>query len=189
MMNTLTSEFKLPVLLQAVIESSVDGILILTDQQDCVYANQAARQICAQFNQSETNRTKNSWVPESIWQACESLVESREWYTNQLITIELEVATQAATAYRVRTRWLELEVVDRPCFLVTLEDKQQSTKSMVITEVQKYGLTPREAKVWLLYRADYTYKKIASELYITLNTVKKHMKSIHAKRKAVLCEE
>jgi WD40 repeat protein len=46
---------------------------------------------------------------------------------------------------------------------------------------QKHGLTPREQDIWLLYRTNYSYKQIANELNISLNTVKKHMKNIYAK--------
>jgi DNA-binding CsgD family transcriptional regulator len=59
----------------------------------------------------------------------------------------------------------------------------------VIAEVDKYGLTPREAEVWLLRRAKYALKEIATELSISLNTVKKHIKNIHAKREIVLYME
>jgi DNA-binding CsgD family transcriptional regulator len=41
----------------------------------------------------------------------------------------------------------------------------------------------------LLRRANYTCKEIAAELYISLNTVKKHMKNIHAKREKALHSE
>ncbi len=46
---------------------------------------------------------------------------------------------------------------------------------------QKHGLTSREQDIWLLYRANYSYKQIAEELNISRNTLKKHMKNIHAK--------
>lgn len=49
-------------------------------------------------------------------------------------------------------------------------------------ECAKYGLTPREAEVWILRQQKKSYKQIASELFITVDTVKKHFKSIFAKR-------
>ncbi|MGA7937024.1 MAG: LuxR C-terminal-related transcriptional regulator [Kovacikia sp.] len=76
--------------------------------------------------------------------------------------------------------------MQRPCVLVTLEDRLQSIQNAAISEGQKYGLTPRETEVWLRHRANYSYKEIASELYITFNTVKKHMKSIYAKQHLIL---
>lgn len=48
-------------------------------------------------------------------------------------------------------------------------------------DVQKYGLTCREAEVWFLHRNKYSYKEIADKLFVTINTVKKHMKNIYAK--------
>jgi DNA-binding CsgD family transcriptional regulator len=36
-----------------------------------------------------------------------------------------------------------------------------------------------------LHRANYTYKQAASELCITPNTVKKHMKNIYLKQKSI----
>jgi DNA-binding CsgD family transcriptional regulator len=70
--------------------------------------------------------------------------------------------------------------------LITLEDRLQSIRQSAKGEGQRYRLTPRELEVWLRYRADYSYKAIAAELYISHNTVKKHMKNIHAKRQMAL---
>ncbi len=48
-------------------------------------------------------------------------------------------------------------------------------------DVQKYGLTSREAAVWFFRQSNYSYKEIANKLFISVNTVKKHMKNIYAK--------
>jgi DNA-binding CsgD family transcriptional regulator len=40
--------------------------------------------------------------------------------------------------------------------------------------------------VWVLRRTNHSYDDIALALYITVNTVKRHLKSIYAKRKQVL---
>ena len=70
-----------------------------------------------------------------------------------------------------------------------MEDVYQPIQNIAIAEAEKYRLTPREKDVWLLYRANYTYKQIAAELCITLNTVKKHMKSIYSKQTEILAQE
>jgi RNA polymerase sigma factor (sigma-70 family) len=67
--------------------------------------------------------------------------------------------------------------------LLTIEDRQQAIINLVLEEADRYGLTPREKNVWLLHHNNYTYKQIAAELGITPNTVKKHMRSIYAKKK------
>jgi hypothetical protein len=169
-------------LLQAVLEGFIDGILILTEHGECLHANQCATRICEQLHPG--NSQANS-IPEEIWHVCQSLIESRDLFPTQKMIIESEITKGDSVAFRVRVRWLKLEQIKRPCLLVTLEDRYQSLQRMVTTDVHKYGLTPREAEVWLLYRANYSYKEIADELFITLNTVKKHMKNIHAKRKAI----
>lgn len=169
-------------MLQAVLES-LDGILVLTTAGKWINANRSAKQICQQLQRSQTAAPT---VPVEIWRVCQCLIESRELFPDQQLILCDEIITREALALRIRVRWLELESLEESCLLVTLEDHQQSMQNMAIAEAHKYGLTPGEAKVWTLYRADYSYKKIAETLYITPNTVKKHMKSIHAKRKLVL---
>ncbi|WP_339382310.1 helix-turn-helix transcriptional regulator [Nostoc flagelliforme] len=79
---------------------------------------------------------------------------------------------------------LDLEGFEVPCLLVTIENQYESVKNVALTEVKKFDLTRREAEIWFLYRSNYSYKEIATKLYITINTVKKHMKNIHTKRQA-----
>ncbi len=170
-------------LLQAIIEGFVDGVLILTEQGEWIHSNQYARRIC---NQLLKCTAQNHSVPETIWHICESLIESRELFPSQRMIIEAEIDGDNFTVFRVRVRWLQLDENSCPYLLVTVEDRSQTTQKTAITEAKKYGLTPREAEVWLLRRANYSYKEIADKLYITLNTVKKHMKNVHAKQQANL---
>lgn len=171
--------------LQGVLEGFIDGILILTDEGELVHANQSARQICDRINQGVL---QNNLVPQQIWKICYALIESNELFPHQKTILESDISNGQSNNFRVRVRWLKLEQIERRCLLVTLEDKYQSLQTMVHNDVRQYNLTPREAEVWLLYRKNYSYQEIADKLYITLNTVKKHMKNIHAKRKAI-CEE
>lgn len=168
-------------LFQGMLEGFIDGILILTEQGELVHANQTARQICHQITQIDSPHNS---VPEKIWEVCESLIESRDLFPNQKIVLESEISQANSVNLRLRVQWFKLERMRRDCILVTIEDKYQSLQKMVTNDIHQYDLTPREAEVWLLYRAKYSYKEIAEQLYITLNTVKKHMKNIHAKRKA-----
>lgn len=170
-------------LLQGVIESFIDGILILTEQGEWVQANDLAHQICAQLTEG---KPQSNLVPKEIWCVCRALIESRSSYPDEPLIIESDITTPQSTTLRVRVRWLKLKAIKRPCLLVILEDRYQSSHNLAIAEVDKYGLTPREAEVWLLRRANYTCKEIAAELYISLNTVKKHMKNIHSKQETPL---
>ena len=174
------------ILLQGVIESFFDGILILTEQGELVHVNDLARQICDQLTQDKPQQNS---VPKEIWRVCQALIESRSSYHNQPVIIESEITTDKLTRLRIRTQWLKLSAIKHPCLLVILEDRYQSVQNLAIAEVDKYGLTPRESEVWLLRRRQYALKEIATELSISLNTVKKHLKNIHAQREIALYME
>lgn len=51
--------------------------------------------------------------------------------------------------------------------------------------IRQYGLTEREAEVWRLRQQDKTYEEIAQDLFITVNTVKRHLKRVYAQRNLV----
>ncbi|MGQ4646682.1 LuxR C-terminal-related transcriptional regulator [Lyngbya aestuarii] len=167
-------------LLQAIIEGFIDGVLILTSRGEWVHANYSGRQICQQISQDTCQFNS---VPQPIWRVCQSLIDSRNWFPEQKMIIEDEINTDNLNSYRLRVRWLVLEESAQPYLLVTMEDKSQSSLNTALAEVDKYGLTEREADVWLLKRKNYSYKEIAHQLYITANTVKKHLKNIYAKQK------
>ncbi len=167
-------------LLQEVIEDLIDGILIVTDQRELIYANDSARRVLFQLNQG---RVRANLVPREIWHICQSLIQSRTLFPNQRWLIESRIFTDDSTVLNIQARWLNLEAIESPCILLTVEDRYQTIKNIAVDEAQDYKLTRREKEVWLLHRGQYTYKEIASELCITPNTVKKHMKSIHAKQK------
>lgn len=173
-------------LLQAVTEGLVDGILILTPQGDLLYSNSHAQRLCQQLlSSTETPQT----IPAEIWHVCETLIENRDVFPEQLVVLEDEIGDRKFPDLRVRVQWIELSDRRDPYLLVMLEDRRQSLLSLAITESQKYGLTGRETEVWFRQRSNYTYEEIATELHITVNTVKKHIKSIRAKRQSVWWDE
>lgn len=168
--------------LQKVIESFFDGILVLTEQGDWVQANTQARQICDRITQSQR---QPHGVPEQIWHACRMLIESSNLPLDRAGILETELATDRSTPLRIRVRSLKLSATAHPYLLVILEDRYQSTQNLALAEAERYGLTPREVDVWLLRRTNHSLKEIADHLYISLNTVKKHMKNIQAKRESL----
>ncbi|HAX87459.1 MAG TPA: helix-turn-helix transcriptional regulator [Cyanobacteria bacterium UBA11370] len=172
--------------LQAIIEGFVDGVLIVNEQGQWVHVNETARRICRQISNSTS---QSHLVPHPIWQVCESLIESRTLFADKKIIIESEIDIENIARFRIRVRWLDLDVSDQSYLLITLEDRCQSSQNLALSDAQKYGLTSREAEVWLLRRAKLSYKEIASKLYITTNTVKKHLKNIYAKQQEMGWED
>ncbi len=171
-------------LLQAVIEGFVDGIIILTSEMKLLHVNEYARELC---NQLAPGTYLEKSIPEEIYNLCESLIESRELFPDNKIFMEFEVEKNFKKV-RIRVRWLEIDNLDE-YMIVTLEDCNESNQSIAIRDAKKYGLTEREAQVWLLRKANLSYKEIAVRLYITINTVKKHLKSIYAKQQDIMCLE
>jgi DNA-binding CsgD family transcriptional regulator len=170
------------VLPEEVIENLIDGVLVVTERRELIYTNNCARRILRQLNQ---NSLLANPVPREIWHICQSLIESRHLFPNQYWSLESKVFVDSSVVLNVQARWINLETVEHPCLLLSIRDQYQSIKSIATEESQKYKLTSREQEIWLLHRANYTYKQAASELCITPNTVKKHMKNIYLKQKSI----
>lgn len=164
---------------KSILESFLDGILILTEQGEWVESNDLAQQVCTQLT---PNESRPNSVPKEIWTVCKTLLGNSSSYPQQAALVESEITTNQGITLRIRVQSLPLNTFSRPCLLVILENRSQSLQNLAISEVEQYGLTPREAEVWLLSRANYTRQEIAAKLYISLNTVKKHLKNIQAKR-------
>jgi ATP/maltotriose-dependent transcriptional regulator MalT len=162
------------------IDSLINGVLILTVQRELIYANDAAWRVLRQLT---SVKSRENQVPQEIWHICQYLIHSRQMFPRQHWFMESEISTDETTALHIRARWFQVETIADPCLLLMLEDRYEVLKTWAIEEAKRYGLTPREKEAWLLHRANYTYKEIARELRITPNTVKKHMQSIHAKQK------
>ena len=175
----LLPKFPQFLLFLGVLDRLIDGILILTEQGELIKANASANRICQQMVKDCS--PSNSEVQE-IWPVCQSLIKScLPVFKAKTVVIESEIPMGKLGGFRLRTQWLRLEETEPLYQVIIIEDCSQSLQNLVNTQVHQYGLTPREAEVWLLSRTHHTYQEIAEKLYITQNTVKKHMKNIHAK--------
>lgn len=188
--TTSTLEHSIPqpkpserILLQKILENFIDGVLILTDRGEWIQANALAQQICEQLN---TTKSQPNLVPQEIWRVCQALIENHDFPPARPFIIETELKTNEPRIFRIRVQWFASKAMPHSCLLVILEDRHQSMQNLAIAEINKYGLTRREAEVWLLYRANCTCKDIAERLFISVHTVKKHLKSIKAKQKDFL---
>ncbi|MEM9005370.1 MAG: LuxR C-terminal-related transcriptional regulator [Cyanobacteria bacterium P01_F01_bin.86] len=166
------------VLMQGVLEGFMDGVLILNHQEELVYVSRNAYKIIEQLTHHET---QTQLIDQEIKRISQAVKDSCELYPEKPVIIESEMRDKGVDTLRLRARSLQLEADEQPLILIILENQNHSVQSLVITEVQEYGLTPREAEIWLLRRANHSYKEIATELFISLNTVKKHIKNIHDK--------
>ncbi|MBE9138489.1 helix-turn-helix transcriptional regulator [Nodosilinea sp. LEGE 07088] len=168
---------------EEVIEDLIDGVLLLTDTRELIYANHCARRVLRQLNQDQSPANQ---IPEEVWHICQTLIDSRQLFPNQYWLIESKVIAGTSVVFHIRARWLKLKDREQSCLLLNIRDQCRYIKDIVSEESERYGLTSREKEIWLLHRANYTYKQIAVALCITPNTVKKHMKGIYSKQKTLL---
>lgn len=162
-------------------EQLIDGILILSEQGELIEANVSAARFCQKLVQDCS--LSNLELPE-ICTSCQSLIKNCFPVLPRKNAINSQISVYKWGNFRFRTQWLRLEETSSFYQIIIIEDCDQSLQNLVNTQVEQNGLTPREAEVWLLSRSDYTYQEIARQLYITQNTVKKHMKNIYAKLRA-----
>lgn len=167
--------------LQQFLAHYLDGVLIVSDRNEKLYANANADQICHQLCPEYGTTEAIPNVIKAIYSDAFSLTQSTTMFLG-----EAEMTPHKGLKLRIRAQRIEMLTSNQFCILIILEDQRKMLEQSVNNEVRKYNLTPREREIRLLYRLDYSYQEIAHELYITVNTVKKHLKSISMKRRQFL---
>ena len=171
-------------LLVAAIENSTFGLVIVSQNGTILHKNKRAQSLL-----KELSCTSGQLIPDALWRPCQSLIGTQDESTapfpaDYTIVLEDEISTKRGTIH-MRAQWFDWDDNTHHasnCFLITLEDRQQSLTIIANQEAQRYGLTVRETDVWHLKRMGNTYKDIAKALYISENTVKKHLKNIYSKK-------
>ncbi|MGD1855075.1 MAG: helix-turn-helix transcriptional regulator [Leptolyngbyaceae cyanobacterium] len=171
-------------LLLAAIESFTVGLVIIAQDGTVLHKNSRAEALLADLSFSSSKP-----ILKRLWSTCQSLMEHQDEQSNLFsgdynIVLEDELSTSHGTIL-LRAQWFDWEYQtyeSNDCFLITLENRQQSLVAIAKQEAQRYGLTTRETEVWCLKRMDQSYKEIAKSLFISENTVKKHLKNIYAKK-------
>ena len=158
-----------------------NGILIITEGSQVLYANDCACRILRQVGQQ---RHSAEVIPKEISYLCDSIVDIRRRFPGQHWVMKTKICINSAVTFSVTARYMKLDTLGKSCIVFELRDQYQLIKNMAMNEAREYSLTERETEIWLLQRANYTYKQIALELFIAPNTVKKHMQNIHLKQKA-----
>ncbi|HEY9886987.1 MAG TPA: LuxR C-terminal-related transcriptional regulator [Candidatus Obscuribacterales bacterium] len=159
------------------------GVLVLAADGTLLYATESLQARLRTLIDSHGDR---AFMAQEIAFICQMLQQCQSCFPAQNWAMEFDIFTKSAIALRIRSRWLKLAGFDQPCISLIVEDPQQRVQDLVLDEVRQWGLTPREQEVWLLHQEGCTYSQIATKLFITINTVKKHMRSIHSKRRGQL---
>lgn len=158
-----------------------NGVLIITEGQQLLYANDCACRILRQISQE---RPSSEAIPREITYLCNSIADVRRRFPGQHWVMKTKICISSAVTFSVTARYMKLDTLGKYCIVFEMKDQYQLVKNIATEEAKALSLTERETEIWLLQRANYTYKQIASELFIAPNTVKKHMQNIHLKQKA-----
>lgn len=172
-------------LLSALVAALPNGLLVLSSDRTIMYWNQNAKRLCQKLSSTQCHRTT---LPTIVSELCEQVVEADA----TIEPIVLEYQTPEAESYRLTACWLKagvdaanhhhLAISHQTYMLVTVENRDEVLQQDIQVEQKKFHLTNREAEIWLLLKREYSYQAIATALHISLNTVKTHVRNIHAKR-------
>jgi DNA-binding CsgD family transcriptional regulator len=174
-------------LLDIILEGLIDGVIILDLQGQIVRANLQARSFCRKLVAISTMPQVDG-LPFVVRSIAAVLLDSQATFPKQQVMPEVEIYLADRTPLRIRGQLLDLprSGTAMPYVFITIEDRRQSLRGAAIGDAQRFGLTPREAEVWYLRLLGDSYRDIANSLYITENTVRKHIKNILAKRRVEL---
>ncbi len=176
--DLLTSYSKKSLILE-IFEKSSQGLFLLNQFSKIIYANRKGIKILLDMGYSEL---EDDQIPEIIEHIHNSSVGRRNLDSGHQISVLARFCINPSVCFDVQTRWLNISENQSEYLLFIIEEHNQLIKHSIADEAEKYGLTPRETEVWLLYKMHHSYREIASRLGIAINTVKKHMKNIFLKQ-------
>ena len=179
----LTSALDSSSLLSALVEALPKGLIVLSTDRTIVYWNQNARRLCQELASTQRYRTM---LPTIVTELCGQMVEAKTAEAPLLVDCQ----TPDGCSFRLTACWLlgtmsdtvALACNQQAYVLITIDNQDELLRQDIQLEQKKFQLTNREAEVWLLLKQEYSYQAIATALHISLNTVKTHIRNIHAKR-------
>ena len=160
----------------------MDSYLLLNSDRKIVLSNPKADQLLQKIQSAtqQTSREEPKSLPDSVVQTCQLLLENSEYLSDHALPPQAMLTVHPGIQMRISL--VDTGLGSEPLFLIALEDKSQASIAQATVDQWLYGLTNREKEVWSLRLQDFSYQDIATELYLSVNTVKKHMKTILAKQ-------
>ena len=158
---------------RAALASLQDGFIIVSHTGEIIQINEPAQRICHLLTEAAAT------LPAEFWQLCQSALRNQNVHN---VGIDADIILPELGAVRVRVQNIYQD--DPPYFLIVLEDRQQTMRNKALSDAALYGLTERETEVWQMRLRGLAYKEISTTLWISVDTVKKHVKNILAKQRS-----
>ncbi|NEQ54803.1 MAG: helix-turn-helix transcriptional regulator [Leptolyngbya sp. SIO3F4] len=164
------------------------GLLLLNQAGQLMQSNAKARELCQMLHQaivnpSGTPAVNYGAVPSQVTTLCKYLRNGRLEFPGRPLQLSEDIFLDTGVQIHLNAEWIELDGQNTPCILVRLEDVTQMASQRALCDAIRYGLTQREFEVWTLYLQGISYREIGDQLFITISTVKKHMKNVYSKRR------
>lgn len=163
------------------------GLLLLNKTGQVLQSNVKAREFCHilqdhSIEQGQELDLETMLLPDQIAALCAFLVDARLEFPECISQLQLseDIFLDNGLRMSLNAEWIALE---EPSILVRIEDMTQSAGRRALGDACRYNLTPRETEVWALFLQGLSYQDISDQLFVTMSTVKKHMKNVYSKRR------
>lgn len=165
-------------ILSAAFSSLQDGFIVADLTGRVEQINRPAERICALLNPEGKSRRDS--LPREVWHVCKTALNQKAALSKE-IGVDSDIILPELGRIRIRVHNISFD--QTAYLLIVLEDRAQATRNKAQFEAALYGLTEREAEIWQMRSQGDAYKEISAALWISLDTVKKHIKNIHAKQR------
>ena len=165
------------------------GLLLLDETGQLMHSNPKARELCQVLQSAHDSLEVSEGscgemiLPCQVTRHCKVLIKSRLKFPDNLFHLKEIIYLENGEQINLTIEWVSLLENLPSCILVRLEDMTQSACYQAKLDTYRYNLTRREKEVWTLYLQGRSYHQIGHRLFISPNTVRKHMKSIYSKRR------
>lgn len=167
-------------ILRAVLGNLQDGFIIASQTGEIQQINLPAERICnALCSGPEVSENQ---LPPEIWHVCQSALKNKDVLSFNKIGIDADIILPNIGPVRIRVQ--NISIGQGSSLLIVLEDRQQTLRNKALSDAALYGLTERETEIWQMRLRGNAYKEISAALWISVDTVKKHVKNILAKQRS-----
>ncbi|MEM6838636.1 MAG: LuxR C-terminal-related transcriptional regulator [Cyanobacteria bacterium P01_C01_bin.120] len=165
------------------------GFMLLTHQGIVLQSSPYAQKLCQAMEHQERSQGNQSrgleeQLPVEIRELIRCLQESRQLFPEHRIQLQDLVVLRDNSRIRLEANWIDLEQPQPTGIVIRFENLTQIAHQQALTDACRYHLTEREREVWECVLLGMSYTQIGQELFISINTVKRHMKSIYRKQEA-----
>jgi len=170
--------------LESFLESFSDGVLILSRDGELLHANNSIYNIIESY---ASLLAQTTLLNQEISHLYRLIIDSPECYQQFPGFVVSDIRLTRSSILKLKAKQLRVAAYPQPLLWFSIEDQRASLNAQTLVEAEKYGLSDRESEVWRLRKAHCTYSEIAALLFISINTVKKHLRNITSKVELYEC--